>query len=189
MEQSRSFSQSEKCFTVRILASDLVQGLFYFVVNVSVSTTPNLQPPLLDVQLTAVYAMVNLIPLHIKSNSQQHTNGNNINNFIGPVETAMGTGTSLEYGRRSSFVATFAMGSQGIRAIWIERSRKTTLKQIVACCLILNDEDSGSFLALKEPEGNVDPNGIPHALNGHIIHSIQSYDLRGEEDGDSYFKA
>lgn len=187
VEQSRCFSQGEKCFTARILASDLIQGLFYFVANVSVPTTSSLQSPLLDVRLTAVYAMVNLIPLHISSNSQQLNNNSN-NNFVGPVEMAMGTTSSLEHERRSSssFVATYAMGSQGIRAIWIERSRKTALKQIVACRLIPNDEESDSFSALKQPEGSSDPsNGIPYALDGHVIHSIQSYDLRGEEDSDS----
>ncbi|KAE9390461.1 hypothetical protein BT96DRAFT_1024562 [Gymnopus androsaceus JB14] len=168
-DSKQSLSEGEKVFTLRMLASDIIQGLFYFVVNVSFTTG---QPPLLDVNLTAIHGMANHIPVHGRLSEQQPA-GSSSTTTIGPVreraELERFFTRALGSSRSSSFMSAYAMGPQGMRAIWIERNRRSTLKQIVACRLLPDPEDS------LEPNARV---GFPRALDALVVYAIESYDLR-----------
>ncbi|KIK51071.1 hypothetical protein GYMLUDRAFT_89152 [Collybiopsis luxurians FD-317 M1] len=150
-------------YTLRMLASDIIQGLFYFVVDVTVPYG-YLESPLLDIHLTAIYAMTTHIPLPVRparSRGDKHFRSERISRpiFDSPPSTrgpssirpremfesramsrsgpgsGSGSGSDRDPSRTSSFVSTYAMGSQGMRAFWVERRRGTTLKQIVSCQL------------------------------------------------------
>ncbi|KAF5384599.1 hypothetical protein D9757_007456 [Collybiopsis confluens] len=235
VEAEQCPAESYNRYTLALLASDVIQGLFHFTVNITVPYE-SFEQSLLEVHLTAIHAMVNNIPLHghpgagpgstlttrlwfSNSSESAHPNPSESSapssssatptprststmdelhpspNFLRRLHDSHGVSTS---GRlTSSFVAAYAMGSQGMRAIWVERRRGDTMRRIVSCQLQpkhlltpLSSSSSASASGSRSgTEGNggsnPDENGIesglealPWAIDGHVIYSIQSYDLR-----------
>ncbi|KAJ3786461.1 hypothetical protein GGU10DRAFT_386617 [Lentinula aff. detonsa] len=195
-------------YRLKMLASDIIQGLFYFVVNIIIPSTQD-QIPILDVHLAAIYAMANNIPFHSKNRLQRHQQSTLEEtsesrsfmplmnpNTAGPIRPvierfSMPRSDRVNSARSSSFVSTYAVGSQGMRAVWIERRRGTTLKQIVSCRLnapsTMDDNNPGVVSESGlEPSDSDSPSlentpgfdFLPQALDGQVVYSIQSYDLR-----------
>ncbi|KAJ4470181.1 hypothetical protein J3R30DRAFT_1235011 [Lentinula aciculospora] len=207
-EEDSSSESGGTHYILKMLASDIIQGLFYFVVEI---TVPSGQLPILDVRLTAIYAMANHIPLQSRTQQRQSQSISETSRFPTWPTLTMTTSAAVRDRaiferlpmlrsssgtpvRSSSFVTTYAMGPQGMRAVWIERKRGSTWKQIVSCRLTtppLSSDFHGviSDLDVKRQDPDVptkedltchhDELGlIPQALDGQIIYSIQTYDLR-----------
>ncbi|KAJ3931238.1 MAG: hypothetical protein NXY57DRAFT_237885 [Lentinula lateritia] len=201
-EESYSPGYGGTRYTLKMLASDVIQGLFYFVVNVTIPSARHeqFQPPILDVHLAAVYAMANHIPLYSKAHQRQRktlkTSRSHAADHDRAVQNRLSTprSDSVNSVRSSSFVTTYALGPQGMRAVWIERRRGSMWKQIVSCRLnpsssngqeIISDSDlEMSNSDSSEEENSIGKNHnldfITQALDGHIIYSVQSYDLRDD---------
>ncbi|KAJ4486976.1 hypothetical protein C8R41DRAFT_837439 [Lentinula lateritia] len=201
-EESYSSGYDGTRYTLKMLASDVIQGLFYFVVNVTIPSARHeqFQPPILDVHLAAVYAMANHIPLYSKAHQRQRktlkTSRSHAAAHDRAVQNRLSTprSDSVNSVRSSSFVTTYALGPQGMRAVWIERRRGSMWKQIVSCRLnpsssngqeIISDLDlEMSNSDSSEEENSISKNHnldfITQALDGHIIYSVQSYDLRDD---------
>ncbi|GAW04486.1 hypothetical protein F5879DRAFT_948646 [Lentinula edodes] len=200
-EESSSSGYDGTRYTLKMLASDVIQGLFYFVANITIPSARHeqSQPPILDVHLAAVYAMANHIPLYSRAhqrqrNTLQTSRSSHAAVHDRAVQKRLSTprSDSVNSVRSSSFVSTYALGPQGMRAVWIERRRGSTWKQIVSCRLnpsSSNGQEMISDLDLEmwnsdssEEEGSISQDDnldfITQALDGHIIYSVQSYDLR-----------
>jgi len=160
-------------------AYDVIQGLFHYTVQIVIPPISSEMPPSLDVHLTGVY------PLSVGLSST--------NPFIGqpaisrPTSSALessstshsltptygqGRGTSNFRRNRSSqpeassrgFLSTHSLGLQGKRAVWVERKRSSTVREVQVW-------SRGKPL--------VDLDG-PVEIERKVVYSLESYDLRGE---------
>ncbi|KAI3619272.1 hypothetical protein WG66_012952 [Moniliophthora roreri] len=95
--------------TIKFLASDVIQGLFYFVAKLTLEGEP-----MLDVRLECVYPMSHGI------------------SYRQPREDEV-LDTPTNHVRSPFFVSAYALGSQGVRGAWIERRRGSMEKNIIAC--------------------------------------------------------
>ncbi|KAJ3718740.1 hypothetical protein C8R42DRAFT_674455 [Lentinula raphanica] len=180
-------------YKLKILASDIIQGLFFFIVTISIPLTQG-EIATLDVNLAAIYALANHIPLRSsasrrsqlsRKSTSSRTESSMANEsyrfqlFSGPA-----TPTSP---RTSSFVSAYALGTQGMRAVWIERRRGTTEKEIITCRLNAPRLTSPGLSILDSDLDSSSSNGdhgddglgvLPQALDGQVVYSSISYDLR-----------
>ncbi|THU91944.1 hypothetical protein K435DRAFT_862942 [Dendrothele bispora CBS 962.96] len=85
--------------------------------------------------------------------------------------------------RDSSFVSTFTMGSQGMRAIWIERRRATTIKRVVGCRLSRFEEWDEDDMDDSEQEQEQDGSG--NKCEQHQGEETQEHDVDGSSEGDN----
>lgn len=74
-----------------------------------------------------------------------------------------------------AFVSALALGPQGFRAIWVERSKGSLEKRVVVCDLPrLHPPPSGDHDTIL-----TDQDGV-RLLEGKVVYSTVSYDLRGK---------
>ncbi|KAJ3848662.1 hypothetical protein EV368DRAFT_5461, partial [Lentinula lateritia] len=170
-------------YTLKMLASDVIQGLFYFVANITIPSARHErnQSPILD---------RNTLLTSRSSHAAAHDRA---------VQRRLSTprSDSVNSVRSSSFVSTYALGPQGIRAVWIERRRGSTWKKIVSCRLTpssSNGQEMISDLDLEmwnsdssEEENSVNQGEnldfITQALDGHTIYSDITFCALGEVSG------
>ena len=174
-------------YTTTLFAYDVIQGLFQYVVQLTLSSEPSALPPFLQVTLVGIYPFA------------MAYSGRGIA-ALPPMETTtmMLANPTITYSTDSSsslnqahllglpalhqlwnaseattrgFVSTHAMGPQGRRAIWIERKRSSTVREVQVWS--------------KEPSiaGGLDPTSnsisIPAEIARRVVYSVDSYDLRG----------
>lgn len=163
-------------------AYDVIQGLFHYTVRIIVPPISSEMPPLLDVHLTGVYPLsvglsttnlfVGQLPQPaisrptssaLESSSTSHS----------PTPT-YGQGRSTSDFRRNrsgqpetgsrGFLSTHSLGLQGKRAVWVERKRSSTVREVQVW---------------SREKLLVDSDG-PVEIERKVVYSLESYDLRGK---------
>lgn len=154
---SHNHTSGMDTYTMTLLAYDVIQGLFQYIVELTLSSQFSILPPSLQVTLAGVYPLV------------QYTANSALS--LGQIQF-MGL-TPLHQPRNSSersargFVSTHAMGPQGRRAIWIERKRSSPVREVQVWS--------------KRPclAGDLDPVSIPAEIQRRVVYSVNSHDSRG----------
>lgn len=117
-----------------MLAYDMLKGLFLYQINILPSPSEEVFPSLI----------VELVGVHSMAYSMQEE-------------------TSETPARTRGFVTTCCLGPQGRRGIWVERSRGTMRRSVVAFsafCIVAKEDHHGG-------------------LGGQVVYESTSYDLRG----------
>ncbi|KAG7093454.1 hypothetical protein E1B28_007131 [Marasmius oreades] len=157
-------------YVVKFLASDVIQGLFFFSSTITIPSNP-LEEPTLHVDLVYIHSMIPSIPVRrLKQN--EHA--------LQPSDEASGSSGRLVLNtghvRSPFFVSAFAMGPQGMRGVWIERRRGTMAKHIVTCRFTTETEEEGEEL-LGDSEAEAGLADAPILLDGRVVHTLKSPDL------------
>lgn len=143
---SRNPVSEAETHELTVFAYDVIQGLFHYTIRIVVPLSTEM-PPSLDVHLTGVY------PLSVGIAST--------NIFVGQLpQEAMPSGTISSRG----FLSTHSLGLQGKRAVWVERKRSSTTREVH----VWSREKS-----LVEMDG-------PVQIERNIVYSSESYDLRDD---------
>lgn len=170
-----------------LFAYDVIQGLFQYVVQLTLSSEPSALPPFLQVTLVGIYPLVMAysgrgmaaLP-SMETTTMTLTNptitystnfSSSLNQAHLPGLPALHQSWNASEANTRGFVSTHAMGPQGKRAIWIERKRSSTVREVQVWS--------------KEPSiaGGLDPTSnsvsIPPEIARRVVYSVNSYDLRG----------
>jgi len=176
-----------------ILAYDVIQGLFHYSIHINIphmtANTPSPAPPSLDVKLVGVYAMANNIRALSPPTFSAHSG------FLGqtvppgfpllqdahtltPLQMAMPEtlgGGSSHAGR--GFVAALCLGPQAKRAVWIERRRGSTVREVIVWAVPCTGGGIRSGGMAVDESGSGEENMLE--MDGRVVHTVTSYDLRG----------
>jgi hypothetical protein len=189
----QTHSQDAKTISLKVLAYDVMLGLFLFDVFVDIPTRTSRLVPSLDVRLVGVYSVggrLEILPVSATQNTAppgsprrgelgdgrdtptpegvypsrsifdqySHVRFHHTSSLPNPYMPGRSTGSTV-------FVAAHSLGSQGLRAVWIQRSRLTMTWDVVGCKLPLR---------LHKPEVRT-----AEELDAKVVSSTRSYDLRG----------
>lgn len=162
-------------FCLSVLAYDVLQGLFHYKICINI---PHWTPagasyvvPSLDVDLVGVFAMANNIPalLTLPSSAWQSPS---VDDLPTPTPTPTPThtfgGNAGRLGPNPStrgFISTYSLGSQGRRAIWVERKRGSVVREIMVWSL-------GHKEKYRQEE-------TAKEMSGSVVYTMASYDLGG----------
>lgn len=170
-----------------LLAYDVMLGLFHFIADLHIPNEDSDTLPWLDVHLVGVNDMIDRVdtspaqsPLSTPSRSLSIQEPRIVDPSESPTPhssqpplTITNQNTKLHFHHTHSpssshaFVSSLALGLQGMRAIWVSRSRGSLVREVIACDL------SGLQPGKTEFE-------LPVELDGKPIHSARSPDLRGK---------
>jgi hypothetical protein len=170
-KESRS-STDDQLFSMTVFANDVIQGLYQIHIKLTIPhlnlsdviSEPLAAPPVLpslDLAITDIYplTMLNVHPT-LRHGPLTPTPSFSLPQIPG-ASHVNGTG-SMDIAR--GFLSAYAVGPQGTRAIWIERKRASTIREIQVWGLA-REEDHESVAAGYERK---------------VVYSVTSYDLRGE---------
>ncbi|KAJ7574348.1 hypothetical protein C8J56DRAFT_470300 [Mycena floridula] len=157
-------SDGSKSISVQCLAYDSRLGLFHFAVKVQLPSEDSDGSPLLDVKLVGLNAMNSreLSSYHVDGSVSPTPSSSHLEAVLENERNLLNFRLSHITGSSHSFVSTMALGSRGMRAIWVARSPSSMVGDLVAC-------DFSNITESAEKPGD---------LNGKIVHSSHSYDLR-----------
>ena len=155
----------EESYVVKFLASDVIQGLFFFRATINIPSDGHNDPSLI-VETLCVYPMAAGIPVRQPEvRSGETTYGADAGS---QERLALNTG----HVRSPFFVSACSLGPQGKRGIWVERRRGVMDKNIVACRFTPETSQRNDIES--------DDSDIPVLLTGQVVHTLRSYDLNGE---------
>jgi hypothetical protein len=169
-----SNSTSREAYEITMLASDVIQGLFQFLVRIHIPkpSSPTHSPGTLnlEVELIGLYPLSLLIAPHPAG---LHSPGSN-------TPTPL-TVHSQFFGRKGEvsrgFLSTFCLGPQGKRAIWVERARSSVSREVQVW---------DSSMRPMAPSRELQEQWHAHfgedcmEMEKNVVHTVGSYDLRGE---------
>lgn len=178
-------------YETTLFAYDVIHGLFQYAVAVeltdSTSTSDLDMPPLFDVRLIGVYPLaLGLSNIKLCTPSTKDISDPPIHaprsfrhpHFV-PRHPRQGT-IALSDSSSRGFVSTHRVGPEGKRAIWIERKRSSTARELQVwsrdppCCSDgLDTQDQVEFL------GAMGNSPLAGEIERRVVFSVQSYDLRG----------
>ncbi|KDR67709.1 hypothetical protein GALMADRAFT_257992 [Galerina marginata CBS 339.88] len=190
---SRSTNSEMETYEVTLFAYDVIQGLFHYTVRLSLPLSRASEvPPSLDVQLTGIYPLALGIVEPASSSASDsgpassitysanfsptptftHTHANHHGTSSTPRQTH---GRGSDYASRG-FLSAHSLGLQGKRAVWVERKRSSTVREVQVWC--------------PEPP-SVSPVYVSGRLDGgdnqrvlemkrRVVCSFSSYDLRDD---------
>ena len=145
---TRNLISETDTYTTTLFAYDVIQGLFQYVVQLTLSSEPSTLPPSLQVTLIRVYPLIS-------------------SGRIADMETTMASTNPTR-----GFISAHDIGPQGKRAVWIERGRSSTAREVQVWS--------------KEPSltGHLDsPSGtrvtVPTEIERRVVYLVNSYNLRG----------
>lgn len=168
-KESRS-STDDQIFSMTVFANDVIQGLYQIHIKLTIPhlnlsdaiAEPLAASPLpsLDIAITDIYplTMLNIHPT-LRYGSLTPTPSFSLPQI--PGVSHVGTG-NMDTAR--GFLSTYAVGPQGTRAIWIERKRASTIREV-------------HVWGLAGPE---DHESVAAGNERRVVYSVTSYDLRGE---------
>ncbi|OAX33803.1 hypothetical protein K503DRAFT_859575 [Rhizopogon vinicolor AM-OR11-026] len=145
-----------------MLANDPLHGMFHFHVKLTVRPLPSLSVSLLGIRPMTI-ASPQLVASQLPENQ--------------PDPALLGIARDTR-----SFVSAWALGDHGRRGVWVGRSRASTNRSVVAFTSprdvnsVIEGDRMGSNNSLQ---ANEDSEG-PMLIDGHLIKTIQSYDLRDD---------
>ncbi|KIK05039.1 hypothetical protein K443DRAFT_675504 [Laccaria amethystina LaAM-08-1] len=170
-KESRS-STDDQLFSMTVFANDVIQGLYQIHIKLTIPhlnlsdviSEPLAAPPVLpslDLAITDIYplTMLNVHPT-LRHGPLTPTPSFSLPQIPG-ASHVNGTG-SMDIAR--GFLSAYAVGPQGTRAIWIERKRASTIREIQVWGLA-RAEDHESVAAGYERK---------------VVYSVTSYDLRDD---------
>ncbi|KAK0203108.1 hypothetical protein DFS33DRAFT_1385465 [Desarmillaria ectypa] len=153
--------------TLNFLALDVIHGLFHYTVHITISV------PTLEVNLTGLNSLSNLIyrqasmkpfvlqvadprrtPFYVQESSV----------FESSPEVPPDAWPTLE-DNAGGFISAYCMGPQAMRAVWMQRSRGSMLREIMSA-------------RLRHP-GEIQDLGEVMSIDARVVHDEKSYDLRG----------
>ena len=160
---------------------DAIQGLFYYTVQIVMPSISSEMPPSLDVHLTGVYplsvglASTNLFgQLHqppISRPTSSVSESSSTSHSPTPVYGQSGSASNSRRNRSDQpdissrgFLSTYSLGLQGKRAVWVERKRSSTVREV-------------QVWSREKPLVDLDG---PVEIERKVVYSLESYDLRGE---------
>jgi len=153
---SHNHTSDMDTYTTTLLAYDVIQGLFQYVVELTLSSETSILSPSLQVTLVGIYPLVQYTANSALSLDQVQSMA------LSPLHHPW---NSSERSTRG-FVSTHAMGPQGKRAIWIERKRSSPVREVQVWS--------------KQPclAGDLDPVPLPAEIERRAVYSVHSPDLR-----------
>lgn len=155
-----------------LLAYDVLQGLFMYEVCIQATTDYSIAP-MVDLTLIGVYPLAHIInamtPPTLAHLAPYPTSSANTSPSRGaptptPTQTTFGYSVSQSGVAARGFISSFDLGTQGRRAVWVERSRGSTTRDLIVW--------SKAIDPLKRPR--------TIEIMRRVIHTIGSYDMRGE---------
>ncbi|KAJ3515810.1 hypothetical protein NLJ89_g1533 [Agrocybe chaxingu] len=181
-------------YETSLLAYDVIHGLFQYDVTLTVPTSA--LPPVLDVQLKGVYPLAlgasNLFipapprveplttpflityssnfspsptPLSVSTQFLRNTHGSGVST---PTPLTQFAAESASRG----FVSAHRMGPQGKRAVWIERKRSSTAREVQ----VWSREPPSATGNMSEVSGKP----LAMEIERRVVFSLHSYDLRDD---------
>ena len=178
-------------YTMSIFAYDVIQGLFHYTIRLLVPPSSSELPPSLDVHLTGVYPLavgiVQPSALHtaLATTSTYYSNFSPRGHSLSSVTVASpydSPTSDVEYASRG-FLSAHCVGPQAKRAIWVERKRSSTSREVHVWnrhkpwdkrIYVSGHLDRGGKVAEDDPtlSSTVE-------MKRQVIYSLDSYDLRG----------
>ncbi|KAK0497380.1 hypothetical protein EDD18DRAFT_152111 [Armillaria luteobubalina] len=148
------------------LALDVIHGLFHYTVHITIAV------PTLQVNLTGLNPLSNLIyrqtalrPFVLQDVDSKHTPFYVQESSVferSPVVPPDAWATLED--KAGGFISAYCMGPQAMRAVWMERSRGSMLREIV-------------LARLRRP-GEIQDIGEIMNIEARVVHDERSYDLR-----------
>ncbi|KAF4577002.1 hypothetical protein EYR36_004987 [Pleurotus pulmonarius] len=153
-------------------AYDVLQGLFVYEVCIRATSDYSITP-MVDLTLIGVYPLAHIVnamtPPSIAHLAPYPTSSLNTSPSRGaptptPTQISFGYSVSQSGVAARGFISSFTLGPQGRRAIWIERSRVSTTRDLIVWSKA------------------IDPSEQPRTIEimRRVIHTIGSYDLRDD---------
>jgi len=175
---TRGFISEEEKHEVTFFAYDVIQGLFHYTVRIMIPPISAEMLPSLDVHLIGVYPLwlglpgTNLFVGALFRSPHRRANCSISELTNAPHSPTMGGNTSNSSWDRGgqpdtgsrSFLSAFSLGSQGKRAVWVQRKTSST----------------GREVQVWSRENPLFDMGGPVEIERQVIYSSESYDLRGE---------
>ncbi|KAF9491794.1 hypothetical protein BDN71DRAFT_1452358 [Pleurotus eryngii] len=166
-------NETAEPFVLRIqftfLAYDVLQGLFMYEVCIRATSDYSITP-MVDLTLIGVYPLAHIIntmtPPTMAHLTPYPTSSPNTSSSRGaptPTPTQTSFGHSVSQAARG-FISSYALGTQGRRAVWVERSRGSTTRDLIVW--------SKAIDPLEQPR--------TIEIMRRVIHTIGSYDLRDD---------
>jgi len=157
---SRDHISETDTYTTTFFAYDVIQGLFQYVIQFTLPFEPSTLPPSFQVTLLGVYPLVSALG-RIASSIMMPTASPQERSYLMRLSARQSRGPNGNINR--GFVSTHAMGSQGMRGVWIERKRSSPLREV--------------HVWSKEPD--LDPS-VPAEIEQRVVYSVSSGDLLEE---------
>ena len=167
-----------------VFAYDVIQGLFHYTVQIVTPPISSEMPPSLDVHLTGVYplsvglASTNIFVGHppisrltwsdLASSSTSHSPTLTFGQGGSDSNSRRNRSSQPDTGSRG-FLSTHSLGLQGKRAVWVERKRSSTVREV-------------QVWSRERPLVYLDG---PVEMERRVVYSLESYDLRGECSSES----
>jgi hypothetical protein len=179
---TRNPVSEEETHEVTLFAYDVIQGLFHYTVRIKIPPISSEWLPSLDVHLIGVYPLsVGLantdlfVGLLSRLPRRRVTSISELSNTPHSPTPTLGLGGNASNSRRDrggqpdsnssrGFLSSYSLGMQGKRAIWVERKRSSTVREV-------------QVWSRENPLFDVDG---PVEIERQIIYSSESYDLRGK---------
>jgi len=175
-------------YETTLFAYDVIHGLFQYTVELTESTSTSDMPPLFDVRLIGVYPLgLGLSNTKLYAPSTEDNSDPIIRaprsfshpHFM-PHHPRQGT-IALSDSSSRGFVSAHRVGPQGKRAMWVERKRSSTARELQVwsrdppCC----SGDSLDAHDQVEFSGAMGSSPLAGEIERRVVFSVQSYDLRG----------
>ncbi|KAF8799248.1 hypothetical protein BYT27DRAFT_7202411 [Phlegmacium glaucopus] len=182
---SRNHISETDTYTTTLFAYDVIQGLFQYVVQLTLSSELSTFPPSLQVTLIGIYPLVMAYTGRIAAPSSMESTTTTLTNPT--ITYPANFGSSLDHshviglsslprsrntsdGNTRGFVSAHAMGPQGRRAIWIERKRSSVKREVQ----VWSQEPSST----GDLDSASDGVSIPSEIERRVVYSVNSCDLR-----------
>lgn len=189
---------SSTCATTHVIAYDVLKGLFHFRITV------NIRDPSDEVDATSTAPLLFTELIGVHNMMRDHSPYPRFDASHNPSLDSL-----LQNGRHPAitrgFVSACCLGPEGIRGLWIERTRNSTKRAVVAFSVDLSqlnpipvqdafptldgvggenyapqdDGDSNSEDSVTTVAASVPWMDVRH-IEGHPVFIVNSYDLRGE---------
>jgi hypothetical protein len=130
--RSRDLISGTNTYTTSFFAYDVIQGLFQYVIRLTLPFEPSTLPPYLEVNLIGIYPLVvGRMAIHLRSTPMMMADPSAMRNasqqeayFLKLLECQQDSGP------KRGFISSPVMGPQGMRGMWIERKRSSSIREI-----------------------------------------------------------
>lgn len=128
--RSRDLTSGTDTYTTSFFAYDVIQGLFQYVIRLTLPFEPSTLPPYLEVNLIGIYPLVvgrmamhiQITPMMMADPSARRNTSRQEAYFLNLLEQ--------DSGPKRGFISSHVMGPQGMRGMWIERKRSSPIREI-----------------------------------------------------------
>ncbi|KAF9219736.1 hypothetical protein BS17DRAFT_788691, partial [Gyrodon lividus] len=146
-----SHCPSGDVYTVFMLANDLFEGTFHYQVNVKTIPAPS----------------ISITPLAMRGLYPPNAAGDD-----------RGRHPPFGVGIGGAFVSAWALGSVGLRGVWVDRQRGDMVRRVVAFTACPSRLRPGEHRSREGTWNESAADAAPY-FDGRVVLSIPSYDLRG----------